>query len=395
MNNDKITLLFYKYFHDLSTEEENRELARLLNQHHAGEDIDRIIEEAWKNFKTEGKVFDEGTSQGMLDSVFRTGDSLIFSRRRKIFWVAAASIALLLSALGVTYFLRVSPEFPIQTVVAQVENDIQPGSNKALLTLSDGTHINLDDTNPGVITVEGNTRIIKARGDHLTYETSSVPSGSFTQNFHKLRTPRGGQYHLVLPDGTKVWLNADSSIEYPVEFSEDTRRVNIDGEVFFDIAKLSRNNRSIPFMVVANDVSIEVMGTQFNVNTYKDEAKTLTTLIEGSIKIKTTQASSTLVPGEGAEVTSQSQQIRVHKANIDQAVAWKNGYFHFQEASIQEIMRQLSKWYDVDVRFDGMISERKFSGEIPRSATLLQVLEILEISMLRPKIINNEIIIGA
>src|SRR5690606_5920738 len=149
----------------------------------------------------------------------------------------------------------------------------------------------------------------------------------------------------------------------------------------------------IPFIVKAGNISVEVLGTQFNINAYQDENQVKTTLFEGSVKVSTPGSSSLLKPGHEARVKATSTDIQVSKANVDQAIAWKNGYFQFQEASLEEIMRQLSKWYDVDVNFEGKPLEKRFSGEIPRNATLLQVLEILEISQVKMKVDGKEITI--
>lgn len=389
MSQERIRELFYRYFNGLSSPEENRELAELLQGNDREDQIRQLLQEAWNNFRPGHPLFSQVESERLLENVLSATENTDYEEDipqiRPLFgWKSlAASVAVLLTAGWL--FLRENDSetvgLPI-TSSLDIDQDFSPGSNKAYLTLSDGRDIVLDHADPGLLTTDGHMRIIKEEGDRLSYEpVSEQISGK--PAFNTLRTPRGGQYHVVLPDGTKVWLNAASSITYPVHFTGNMREVKIEGEVYFEVAKRSRENEKIPFIVSAGEMSVEVLGTHFNINAYKDEEQIKTTLIEGSVKVRTPFASSLLKPGHEARIESASADIRVARANTEQALAWKNGYFQFQEASLEEIMRQLSKWYDVDVRFEGKPLERKFSGEIPRSATLVQVLEILEISQVR------------
>jgi len=388
MSQERIRELFYRYFNGLSGPEENRELAELLQDKDREDQIRQLLQEAWNNFQPGNPLFSQGDSERLLENVLSAVENIKeedIPQSRPLFgWKSlAAAVAVLLTAGW--FFLREIDTEPVgETVTSslQIDQDFSPGSNKAYLTLSDGRDIVLDHADPGLLTTDGQTRIIKEEGDRLSYEPVSEKI-SAEPAFNTLRTPRGGQYHVVLPDGTKVWLNAASSITYPVHFTGKTREVKIEGEVYFEVAKRSRENEKIPFIVSAGEMSVEVLGTHFNINAYKDEEQIKTTLIEGSVKVRTPFASSLLKPGHEARIESASADIRVARANTEQALAWKNGYFQFQEASLEEIMRQLSKWYDVDVRFEGKPLEKKFSGEIPRSATLVQVLEILEISQVR------------
>lgn len=400
MNKDKIRNLFYKYFDDLTTEEENCELARLLQQEDLKSDVKLLMEEAWGTFHAGENIFDPDLSKRMLQRILEKTPveaGLPVLGNRTLFRKVAAAAAVLALCIGSAVYYNHSHQRAAVTTVRTANNivhDVLPGTNKAFLTLADGRDILLDQASPGLLTTEGNTRIIKEEGDRLSYE---VASGSGTQKaaYNTLRTPRGGQYHLVLPDGTKVWLNAASSIMYPVEFSDNVRTVRIEGEVFFEVTPLRRQKGKIPFIVTTGNVSIEVLGTQFNINAYRDEKDIKTTLLKGSVKVSTLKSSSLLNPGHEASVTASSTDINISKANTDQAIAWKNGYFQFQEARLQDIMRQLSKWYDLDVRYNGKLPVKKFTGEIPRSATLLQVLEILEINQVQVRIIGKEIHIGA
>lgn len=399
MSREKIKILFYKYFNDLTTPEENQELARLLQDKDKAEEIKSLMYEAWETFHPENALFTLDESERILKQVLDS-DSLLDEDPRPLkttsfnWRTLAASVALLVTMGGLWYTFNDQSQSSNSTesFAVTLEQDIYPGSNKAFLTLSDGRDIILDHANPGLLTTDGNTKIIKEEGDRLSYE--ATPGGHTKQSgFNTLRTPRGGQYHVILPDGTKVWLNAASSITYPVHFTGDLRAVKIEGEVFFEVARKTEGTTKIPFIVKAGNISVEVLGTQFNINAYQDENQVKTTLFEGSVKVSTPGSSSLLKPGHEARVKATSTDIQVSKANVDQAIAWKNGYFQFQEASLEEIMRQLSKWYDVDVNFEGKPLEKRFSGEIPRNATLLQVLEILEISQVKMKVDGKEITI--
>lgn len=399
MNKDKTRLLFYKYFYDLTTEEENRELARLLQEDDLEADVKLLMKEAWDTFRAKENIFDPELSERMLERILEDKPAAsvlpVWSSRSFLWKAAAAAVALVLCVGALVYYndARQPAAAMAGSPADSTSLDVLPGSNKAFLTLADGRDIILDHASPGLLTTEGNTRIIKEEGDRLSYEVASgheIPATAF----HTLRTPRGGQYHLELPDGTKVWLNAASSIVYPVQFTGSTsRNVRIEGEVFFEVAKQYYGGNKIPFVVTTGDVSVEVLGTQFNINAYSDEKDIKTTLLEGSVKISTPKSSSLLNPGHEASVASAAADIRISKANTDQAVAWKNGYFQFRQASLEEIMRQLSKWYDIDVRYEGKPVGKMFSGEIPRSATLLEVLEILELSQIQLRIAGKEIII--
>ncbi|ODS82651.1 MAG: hypothetical protein ABS46_08370 [Cytophagaceae bacterium SCN 52-12] len=400
MNKDKIKHLFYKYFNDLTTDEENRELARLLQQPNLEDDVKQLMEEAWDTFYPHHKIFPGEISEEMLSRILGGEEKAgqhFFPRMLSFFRRSAAAAIIMVAATGglLFYYFRSDNRFASdssEVAAPAVSPDILPGSNKAFLTLSDGRNIILDNASPGLLTTQGGTRIIKEEGDRLAYQATAhedeTVSGSNT-----LRTPRGGQYHLVLPDGTKAWLNAASSIVYPVRFTGSRRQVRIEGEVYFEVAKQLKDNSKVPFIVTAGDVSIEVLGTQFNVNAYSDEVAIKTTLLEGAVKVTTSKSSTLLNPGHEARVAAKSDEILISKANTDQAVAWKNGYFQFQQAGLQEIMRQLSKWYDVDVVYEGKPLEKKFTGEIPRSATLLQVLEILELNQIQLRIVDKQVII--
>jgi ferric-dicitrate binding protein FerR (iron transport regulator) len=247
----------------------------------------------------------------------------------------------------------------------QVIADLPPGTSTAVLTLADGTKIDLENSANGRIAQQGNMQVIKLSTGEVQYKIIGATVGDkHVPGSNTMSTPRGGQYQLQLPDGSKVWLNAESSITYPVQFARNERRVSITGEAYFEVAK----DKTRPFRVLADDTYIEVLGTHFNVNAYKDEGPVRTTLLEGSVRIN----NSLMKPGE-AYVDG-----KVFPTDVQQAVAWKNGVFNFNDQYLSQIMLQLARWYDVEVVFPEGVPKKQYGGEIGRDLSLSQVLKGLE-----------------
>ncbi|MEO6682317.1 MAG: FecR domain-containing protein, partial [Ginsengibacter sp.] len=237
---------------------------------------------------------------------------------------------------------------------------------------------------------QGQSTIIKLDDGQLAYKGDARNAASKEVQYNTVTTPRGGQYQLVLADGTKVWLNAASSIRFPAAFTGKERNVEITGEVYFEVA----DNAVKPFIVKSNAVEIKVLGTSFNVNAYEDENAMKTTLLEGSVEVLMDKERSFLKPGEQAVVSHKSENIRVNKnANLEEVIAWKNGLFYFDEDNVETIMKKISKWYDVEVVFDGGISLRKFNGQLKREANISHVIDILEEGGVSIKIIGKKVIV--
>jgi len=272
-----------------------------------------------------------------------------------------------------------------QQVQAKVNKVIiAPGSNKATLTLQDGSTINLNDAESGTLARQGNTQIVKSATGGIVYNGNAGTADKVLYN--TMTTPRGGQYRLTLPDGTDVWLNSASSITYPTAFVGNERNVTVTGEAYFEVAK----DKSKPFHVAAGNQNIEVLGTHFNVMAYADEEYIKTTLLEGSVKVREHGNTSLLKPGEQA-VVGKNGGILVKTANIDEAVAWKNGYFKFDRVDIKHIMRQVARWYDVDVLYEENMPDDEFVGKIGRGENITQVLHLLELEHVHFKIEGKKI----
>lgn len=286
-------------------------------------------------------------------------------------WMAAA---ILILAVGVGAFLRFQNRSSEKGLKPSLAYRIVPGSNKATLTLANGNAILLDSTTAGRLAQQGNSQVIKAGAGILEYKEQEEKANVSKEKplFNTLSTPKGGEFQLVLPDGSKVQLNAASSIRFPTSFSGKTRVVEINGEAYFEIAQNSKK----PFIVKKGKMEIEVLGTSFNVNAYDDESSIKVTLLEGKVKVANGLGQSAMLnPGEQAQVT---KGISVEKdVSTREVVAWKNGKFQFNITDIHEIMKQISRWYDVEVEYKGTVSTH-FWGSISRSVALSNVLEMLE-----------------
>lgn len=304
--------------------------------------------------------------------------------RQSVLRIAAACILLLLSAGAYLWFNRSAkpPQLVQQKPVQQ--QDVAPGGNKAILTLSDGTKIDLNDAANGTLAQQGNASLVKNADGELVYEADGKKSSQLYYN--TMATPRGGQYKLVLPDGTRVWLNASSSIRYPAVFNENERRVTMEGEAYFEVA----HNNSHPFFVNANGTEIQVTGTHFNVNAYSDEAVVRTTLLEGGVTVKNGGLLAKLKPGEQVEAGSKGLSA-VMQADTEDAVAWKDGLFSFNGDDLTSIMRQLARWYDLEVHYEGPVPRRLFAGKVFRNMHLSETLRVLELSNIHFRIEGNKL----
>jgi transmembrane sensor len=307
----------------------------------------------------------------------------------KTAWLRYAAAILILFSVGTYLYINHQQEKPSVTTTnspVPVQNDVAPGGNKAILTLADGSKINLDSAASGQVAREQNATITKTAEGKIVYMSDEKLGNRILYN--TMATPRGGQYQLSLPDGSQVWLNAESSITYPTMFAETERerRVTITGEAYFEVAK----NKSKPFRVDIGTATIEVLGTHFNVNAYKEEATTNTTLLEGSVRVSlsalrsplsnSVHTSLTLKPGQQGQLNPRTEKLSLAvNPDVEQAVAWKNGTFNFNKVTLPEAMRQIARWYDVQVIYEGgKIPDMRFVGEMGRDLNLSQVLKGLE-----------------
>jgi transmembrane sensor len=309
---------------------------------------------------------------------------------RKIYlWprvAAAASVLLLLSTGG--YLLLHRPANQIAAVKPGVfKNDINPGSNNAILTLSGGKQIILKNVKNGLLAKQGATQIQKTAIGELKYEPNKAPSQNEAVNYNTVTTKRGNKYDVTLPDGTIVYLDAASSIHFPTAFNGNSREVSITGQVYFEVA----HDKAKPFRVTVKGETVEVLGTHFNINAYDDEPAIKTTLLEGSVRIEVDGQNAMLIPGQQAQIID--SKIVVTHPDLAEVMAWKEGLFQFNNTDLQTAMRQLSRWYDVDVVYQGDAKNYHFGGYISRDSKLSDVLRILQLSGVNFSIDGKKIIV--
>lgn len=390
MNRETLRSLLDQYLTGHISDVDKNELARLIELPEYREELESIMKADFINdtfLGEEDPIMKAGIQKYLSERIdnHKNKRAIIFTMTRRI---AAACIIIFLA--GGTWFLlnhgQKSPATQDISVKSHpVINDVNPGKNGAILTLSDGSKIVLDSTQ-GALPWQGNSQVINKEG-LLSYAGRSAGTDVV---YNTMTTPNGRQYQLLLSDGTKIWLNAGSSITYPTSFSGDERKVELTGEGYFEVAHKALK----PFRVSVNNAVVEVLGTHFNINAYDDEREMRTTLLEGSVRIRKGMSTILIVPGQQATVDNSSDAITVKETiDLDQVIAWKNGLFQFDQADIKTIMKQVARWYDLDVEFDGEISKRKFLVIINRNSQLSEVLEALRSNDIVYKIEGKKLIV--
>ncbi len=288
-------------------------------------------------------------------------------------WAAAAIVALTLLAAG-WFFVRKKTDGAGKLAAnhAHEKTSIVPGSNRAVLTLADGSQITLTDAENGLLSQQGATRVVKTDSGRLAYYSGN---GKTTAMLNTISTPRGGQYQVTLPDATKVWLNAASSLRFPTAFTGNERQVELTGEAYFEVAQ----NSNMPFVVKAGQAQVNVLGTHFNIMAYDDEKAIQTTLLEGAVKMSMGQQAAILKPGQQGGYDKKTGNLSTREVNTNEAIAWKEGYYLFNRTDIPTIMRQIARWYDVDVVYEGAAPKDEIVGKISRTANVSDVLHIMEL----------------
>lgn len=359
--------LFQRMFNGTLTEEERQELRALA----AAPDLDALLpdmlQQQWEQLEP-GDEFSPGQRRQLSQRILAQYPAEPVARVRS-FWprIAAAAAVVAILFAGV-YGWRQQAAHPAKE--KQVV-EVLPGKQGAILTLADNTQVLLDTVKNGVVTLQGGARAVVVNGS-LVYENNGDEVV-----YHTMSTPRGRQFHVTLPDGTDVWLNAASSIRYPTAFKDNQRQVEITGEAYLEVAASAQQ----PFLVnVDNKTTVQVLGTRFNVNAYADESNITTTLLDGKVRV----AGATLQPGQQALLGNRERKVSiVEKADLDKTMAWKNGLFNFEDASLQQVMRQLERWYDIEVVYQDEVPELYFIGEISRDVPLTDVLSFLQTTGVR------------
>lgn len=383
--------LISQYLNDQITREELDELLHSTASNEEMPSLSAVMRTYWEKARAEktdhNSEWEEKFQRMMLEAkaVAPFEATPIRTRVRLLKrFIAAASVLLLLGVAG--YFLLRQEKAPTASPSQlTAKQDIAPGSTGAILTLANGEKIVLDSAGNGVLAVQGKTKLINRNGQIL-YDGEDRENAGMLYN--TITTPRGRQYTLMLADGSKVWLNAASSLRYPATFSGQAREVEVTGEAYFEVA-----HSTVPFVVNVRGMEVQVLGTHFNINAYEDEAAIQTTLLEGSVKVSKSGRSRVLEPGQQSLVSGDAAIKVQNEVNTDVILAWKNGYFSFDQTDLYAVMRQISRWYDVDVVYEGNIPDRRFGGEISRNTNASQVLQILEESNIHFKIIERKIVV--
>jgi transmembrane sensor len=357
------------------TPAEKQQLAQWLLDDSNEEQLHSIMERAWSDFQP-GQTLPAGKADQILESILQPSIHRIEPRKKSLtlYRLAAAAVLIFAILTGAGIYLVHKQSAPSPIAATTGKDVAPPSATKAVLTLSDGSRIDLDSAGKGNIATQYTTSVIKQDDGTITYDPGDQTTPETVYN--TLTVPRGSRIaQLTLSDGTKVWLNAGSSLRYPVAFTGPDRKVEITGETYFEVAQ----DKLHPFVVTKGDNEIKVLGTHFNVNAYDEEGPMKVTLLEGSVRITSASGNSLLRPGEMA-VMDQGKNIDIlNNADLDRIMAWKNGYFNFSNADIRTVMRELSRWYGLELVFNNVTNER-FHIEINRDIPLSKVLRILEMT---------------
>lgn len=370
--------LFQKYLDDSISPEEFEQLDVFIRNNYPAQQAEVLWEKALTD-----KSYVAGSAEHDLDAIFReitqSKDERVLKHTTRLGWIkyaAAAAVILLVVTAGI--FRWVQRPAVTETVTV---HDIAPGTNKAILTLADGSTVALDSAGNQVIRQGGTA--VRQSGGLLTYHAGSHDE---VISFNTLTTPRGGQFQVKLSDGTRVWMNAASTLRYPTAFSGRERKVEVTGELYFEVAK----NAAMPFKVNAGKAEIEVLGTHFNVNAYDGLS---TTLLEGAVKVTALQRGDHVIlqPGQQARIAEGIEVVS--NPDIDKIMAWKNGLFNFEGASFKEVMFELERWYDIEVVYEGRVPDIRFGGELSRNKSLSGLIEALRDAEVHFEIKGRQLIV--
>ncbi|WP_074243221.1 FecR family protein [Chitinophaga niabensis] len=387
MHKARLAYLLSIYFDKTATAAEVDELMEAVEDSKHDEELKSLLAELWEQHHSHHRPISEEKGAETLRAILQQERVLKPVAVKKRWWPAAAAAAIMLFIAGYYWMSNQRPtneymaEQPVPPYV------IKPGGNKAVLTLADGSHIELDSSREGVLTTQGSAVVVNSSSSILAYGPNKNSTDEAVYN--TLSTPRGGQYCLILSDGTKVWLNANSSIRFPATFNGDTRSVSIKGEAYFEVAK----NKAKPFLVTAKEATIRVLGTHFNIMAYEDEGMMTTTLLEGAVKVSKGDKFKILKPGVQAQILA-DETMKTAIVDVDEEMAWKNGWFNFNSWDIQRIMRQISRWYDIDVVYEGKMPTGHYSGIVSRENNISQVLQIMKAGGVDFKIEDRKIIVS-
>jgi len=398
--NARLAYLYQRYIEDTCTKEEREEFLSMVAENQENDTITGLLDGTWDKIGAGSLIFPN--ADNVLNDILSNHQKTVVKKISWYQYAAAVAAILLIASGGIYLYQKNNKDSNIQTNTA----DIQAGKNRATLTLSNGAIINLDSVSDGELAQQNGITITKTKEGQLVYNiagsTKKENAVSTEIAYNTITTPRGGQYQVNLPDGSKIWLNAASSLKYPTIFGKDERKVELTGEAYFEVAKVMRKDQGaggkdigirMPFIVTTDKQEVEVLGTHFNINSYTDEAVTKTTLLEGAVRVSQLGSRKTVNLIPGLQSTLNNNNLTTRAVDVDEIVAWKDGYFQFNESDLGSIMRQLSRWYNVDVVFDGRSPDDLFHFKAPKSLSLTEVLKIFEINGINLKIEGRKLIV--
>ena len=383
MEENRLKLLLQLYLDNKISKEERTELMEYLKNNDTSAIAGLIDDSMLRLEEVPHLTADESDSvlhRIITDNRFIQTDKQDTVKRFPIIkWLAGIAAALVFIVAASIYFVK--DQATKQNIANErwdaAAKQIQPGAQRAILKLGNGAVVELNHTAGETLVNTKRVKAVKTQSGEVVYNAISSGLGSShspSVEYNTLITPRGGEYQLILADGTHVWLNSASSLSYPVEFNGSKREVKLNGEAYFEVAK----DKTKPFIVSANNMQVQVLGTHFNISSYSDDAKHVTTLLEGSVQIKKNSHVELLKPGQQAVTSSTSDIIDISQANIRTAMAWKNGYFIFNDEDLLDVMKKISRWYDVDVSYQGQIRDKLIGGTFKKSKSIKALLQHLE-----------------
>jgi len=405
MSQQRLQELLEKLLTGDCTAAEKQELFQLIETVEDEPHLQNALEDAWMRFDQPAHVVTEDRSAAILKNILNEHQAVPLHRKRKWWpYMAAASVVVLIG-WGIYRLLLPPAKAPATPTIAAITNEVKaPDKSKATLTLAGGQQILLDQAQNGTLATENGLRVVKEKDGELVYEKTGANNTAAAYN--TLNNPRGSRVvTLTLPDGTRIWMNAGTTLTYPTAFAANERKVALTGEAYFEVAKDYRKPFRVHFVSAGREGNVEVLGTHFNINAYDDEANARVTLLEGSVKVgsrqwavgsgekaegkgqKTEKEQSVILkPGEQTSVSQIAQPSHPIPVQTESVVAWKNGLFDYKRSNITEVLRDAARWYDIDIVYAGNRPNDTFTGGIDRTATLKELLTILQMTGLRFKL---------
>ena len=380
--------MFDKLLNSDCTEAEKQELFQLIETVDDEPQLQDVLEGAWLRYNQPSHVVSEDRSATILKNILNENQVVPLRRKRKLWpYMAAASVAVLIG-LAIYRLSLPATKTPAEPDTAVITNDVKaPDKSKATLTLAGGQQILLDQAQSGTLATENGSRVVMEKDGQLVYEKTGAGNTQATYNI--LNNPRGSRVvTLTLPDGTRVWVNAGTSLTYPTAFAANERKLVLTGEAYFEVARDAKK----PFIVnTPGGANVEVLGTHFNINAYDDEPAIKTTLLEGSVNVKSAFGNIILKPGEQSSISQSSHTS--HPIEVQTVMAWKNGLFDYKRSDITEVLRDAARWYDIEIVYEGKKPADTFTGGIDRTATLTELLTILQMTGVRFKLEGRKLIV--